>query len=44
MKFGIQTLSPKFFGGAPDLAVAGPNVGCMSYPALLLLSLIFYTS
>ncbi|KAL5360602.1 survival protein sure-like phosphatase/nucleotidase [Aspergillus floccosus] len=27
MKHGIQNLAPKFFGGAPDLAVAGPNVG-----------------
>lgn len=25
--FGIQTLAPKFFGSAPDLAVSGPNVG-----------------
>ncbi|EJD47246.1 sure-like protein [Auricularia subglabra TFB-10046 SS5] len=27
VKFGIQTLSPQFFGGPPDLVVAGPNVG-----------------
>ncbi|PGH17603.1 5'/3'-nucleotidase SurE [Helicocarpus griseus UAMH5409] len=27
IKHGIDTLSPKFFGGAPDLAVAGPNTG-----------------
>ena len=27
MRYGIQTLSPKFFGGAPDIAVAGFNVG-----------------
>ncbi|KAI4170574.1 MAG: hypothetical protein LQ346_008840, partial [Caloplaca aetnensis] len=28
MRYGIQTLSPKFFGGsAPDFAVAGFNVG-----------------
>lgn len=27
MKHGITTLAPKFFGGAPDLAVAGPNYG-----------------
>lgn len=27
MRHGIQTLSPKFFGGAPELAVAGFNVG-----------------
>jgi len=27
MRYGIQTLGPKFFGGAPDIAVAGPNVG-----------------
>lgn len=27
VRFGIQTLSPKFFGGAPDFVVSGPNVG-----------------
>lgn len=27
MDYGISTLSPKFFGGNPDIAVAGPNVG-----------------
>lgn len=27
MRYGIQTLSPIFFGGAPDIAVAGFNVG-----------------
>ena len=27
MRYGIETLSPKFFGGAPDIAVTGPNVG-----------------
>ncbi|KAL9609252.1 MAG: hypothetical protein Q9204_009169 [Flavoplaca sp. TL-2023a] len=27
MRYGIQTLSPKYFGGAPELAVAGFNVG-----------------
>lgn len=27
MRYGIQTLSPTFFGGEPDLAVAGYNVG-----------------
>lgn len=27
MRYGIQTLSPKFFGAAPELAVAGFNVG-----------------
>lgn len=27
MRYGIQVLSPKFFGGDPDLAVAGYNVG-----------------
>lgn len=26
-RYGIQTLSPQFFGGPPDLVVAGPNVG-----------------
>ncbi|KAJ3727294.1 sure-like protein [Lentinula guzmanii] len=27
VRFGIQTLSPTFFGGAPDFVVSGPNVG-----------------
>ena len=27
MRYGIETLSPKFFGGVPDIAVTGPNVG-----------------
>ncbi|KAI0085583.1 sure-like protein [Irpex rosettiformis] len=27
VRFGIQTLGPKFFGGPPQLVVAGPNVG-----------------
>lgn len=27
IRYGIQTLSPKFFGSAPDIAVAGYNVG-----------------
>jgi len=27
IEYGINTLSPNFFGGAPDLAVTGPNVG-----------------
>lgn len=27
MKYGIQTLSPTYFGGPPDLAVAGFNIG-----------------
>lgn len=27
MRYGIQTLSPHFFGGLPDIAVAGFNVG-----------------
>ncbi|KAF7307745.1 SurE domain-containing protein [Mycena kentingensis (nom. inval.)] len=26
-RFGIQTLSPKFFGSPPDFVVSGPNVG-----------------
>lgn len=26
MKYGIDSIGPKFFDGAPDLAVAGPNV------------------
>ena len=41
MRYGIQNLSPKFFGGAPDIAVAGFNVGCkQSY--LYLLPRIFF--
>ncbi|KAL8728238.1 MAG: hypothetical protein Q9166_005541 [cf. Caloplaca sp. 2 TL-2023] len=35
MRYGIETLSPKFFGGAPELAVAGFNVGGTSSPFLL---------
>ncbi|KZS95218.1 sure-like protein [Sistotremastrum niveocremeum HHB9708] len=27
VRFGIQTLSPQFFGGPPDIVVSGPNVG-----------------
>ncbi|KAL2869073.1 5'/3'-nucleotidase SurE [Aspergillus lucknowensis] len=27
IKYGIETLSPQFFDGPPDLAVSGPNVG-----------------
>ncbi|PBP28115.1 5'/3'-nucleotidase SurE family protein [Diplocarpon rosae] len=27
MSYGITTLSPKIFGGPPDFAVSGPNVG-----------------
>ncbi|KAK4548929.1 hypothetical protein LTR36_008702 [Oleoguttula mirabilis] len=27
MRYGIQNLSQTYFGGAPDIAVAGPNVG-----------------
>lgn len=27
MRYAIQTLSSKFFGGAPDIAVSGFNVG-----------------
>ncbi|KAL1966004.1 hypothetical protein VTN77DRAFT_4944 [Rasamsonia byssochlamydoides] len=27
MKYGVQTLSPQFFGGNPDIVVSGPNVG-----------------
>ncbi|KAJ5152566.1 uncharacterized protein N7482_009044 [Penicillium canariense] len=27
MEYGISSIGPQFFGGAPDLAVAGPNVG-----------------
>ncbi|KAJ3739919.1 hypothetical protein DFH05DRAFT_1537710 [Lentinula detonsa] len=35
VRFGIQTLSPKFFGGAPDFVVSGPNVGIEFVNALL---------
>ncbi|KAI0789202.1 sure-like protein [Abortiporus biennis] len=27
VRFGIQTLSPQFFGKSPDFVVSGPNVG-----------------
>jgi hypothetical protein len=27
MSYGIDTLAPQFFGGAPDFAVSGFNVG-----------------
>ncbi|KAG7087617.1 hypothetical protein E1B28_013566 [Marasmius oreades] len=27
VRFGIQTLAPKYFGRAPDFVVSGPNVG-----------------
>ncbi|KAK7440035.1 hypothetical protein VKT23_017286 [Stygiomarasmius scandens] len=27
VRYGIQTLSPKFFGGRPDFVISGPNVG-----------------
>lgn len=27
MRYGIQTLAPEYFQGAPDIAVAGFNVG-----------------
>lgn len=27
IRYGIDTLAPRFFGGEPDIAVAGPNVG-----------------
>ncbi|KAJ5110407.1 hypothetical protein N7532_000942 [Penicillium argentinense] len=27
MKYGINSIGPRFFDGRPDLAVAGPNVG-----------------
>lgn len=26
MKYGINSIGPKFFDSAPDLAVTGPNV------------------
>ena len=36
MRYGIQTLSSKYFGGAPDIAVAGFNVGGKPMSTLLL--------
>lgn len=27
VKYGIQTLAPKFFGGKPDIVISGPNIG-----------------
>lgn len=27
IRYGLQTLAPRFFGGEPDIAVTGPNVG-----------------
>ena len=36
MRYGIQTLAPKLFGGGgggPDVAVAGFNVGCIHPPS-----------
>ena len=33
MRYGIQTLAPKYFGGPPDIAVAGFNVGGKSCPS-----------
>ena len=39
MKYGVQTLAPKFFGGPPDLVVSGFNVGGQfSQPGRLTLS------
>ena len=35
MRYGIQTVAPKYFGGAPDIAVAGFNVGGNSIPGAL---------
>lgn len=31
VRYGIQTLGPKFFGSAPDFVVSGPNIGCKHY-------------
>lgn len=36
MRYGIQNLSEEFFGGPPDIAVAGPNVGCEYFPPIAL--------
>jgi 5'-nucleotidase len=27
IRYGLQTLAPRFFDGKPDIAVTGPNVG-----------------
>lgn len=27
VEYGIQTLSPKFFGAKPDFVISGPNIG-----------------
>ena len=27
VKYGIQVLAPQFFGGPPDIVIAGPNIG-----------------
>lgn len=35
MRYGIKTLSPTYFGGPPDIAVAGPNVGSNLFLAVL---------
>ncbi|KAI0759167.1 survival protein sure-like phosphatase/nucleotidase [Irpex lacteus] len=31
VRYGIQTLGPRFFGSAPDFVVSGPNIGCKHY-------------
>ncbi|KAL8912208.1 MAG: hypothetical protein Q9171_002770 [Xanthocarpia ochracea] len=36
IRYGIQAVSPKFFGGAPELAVAGFNVGANLGPTTLI--------
>ena len=27
IRYGIETLAPRFFNGEPNIAVTGPNVG-----------------
>lgn len=27
VKYGVQSLAPKFFGGKPDFVVSGSNIG-----------------
>ena len=34
MKYGINSIGPKFFDGPPDLAVAGPNVWLLEFNLL----------
>ena len=44
MRYGIQSLSPRFFNGTPNLAVAGFNVGCERSPSTSNLPSRYYFS